>query len=619
MKKTKPTLVFLSVLCFFNLTKAQQPQSEFSILDETHGQYSASVPNHEHFISSETSWRSDLENLDINQITEFDSETHDENYEDNASSDNFELSTFDSSETFTYDGSWDASGDPFLIGVSSSDVIVIQSGSIEILADITLSLITVETGASIAIGTGVTVTANVVLNSGAGEFSSLISDGNIVGTVTYNRSTAQVGINELVSPPLTGQTFSVFAVSNTLNLLASGDLRAYASYVSATGVYNNLNVQVALDGNHVLAAGNGYRAATTDGGSLVYTGDVETGTVNLTLNDSGLAWNLIGNPYPSYLDFESFFSTNKLELDSENAAIYTYSGDSNNPWVVWNQATADNKDIAELIAPGQAFFVKSKVGGGSVDFTTNMRSDGNDSEDLSRGVVSSHYGYTKLKLSSTTAEYNTEFYFNSNASEGLDPGYDASVFGSTPPAFSIYSSLIEGDASIALAIQALNNLSMDDVVVPLGVYAGQGQELTFSVAESDISDIANVYLEDTVNNTVTLLNTGDHSFTPSTDLNGIGRFYLRFETTALSDVNVDFESLKIYVNNLAKTINIDGQLQHETNAKLYDVNGRLILSHNLDTFNTNQSIDVGVLTSGVYIVELDNNTTQKRIEKLIIK
>ncbi|WP_417876756.1 T9SS type A sorting domain-containing protein [Winogradskyella sediminis] len=619
MKKTKPTLVFLTVLCFFNLTKAQQPQSEFSIQDETRDHYAANVPNHEHFITSETLLDFDTEDLNMNQPAEFNGDAYHESYEDNSSSDNLERSTFDSSVTFTYDGSWDAEGDPFSVGVSSSDVIVIQSGSIDILADITLSLITVETGASMTIATGVTVTANVVLNSGAGEFASLISDGSIVGTVTYNRSTAQAGVNELVSPPLTGQIFSVFALANSLNLAASGDLRAYATFLTATDTYYNLDVQVAVDGNHVLEAGAGYRGATTDGANLIYTGDVETGTVNLTLNDSGFAWNLIGNPYPSYLDFESFFTDNKLELDSENAAVYTYSGDSNNPWIVWNQATADNKDIVELIAPGQAFFVKSKVGGGSVDFTTNMRSHGNDSENLSRDAVSSHYGYTKLKLSSTTAEYNTEFYFNSNASEGLDPGYDASVFGSTPPAFSIYSSLIEGDASIALAIQALNNISMDDVVVPLGVYAGQGQELTFSVAESDMSDTTNVYLEDTVNNTVTLLNTGDHNFTPSTDLSGTGRFYLRFETTTLSDVDVDFDSLKIYVNNLAKTINIDGQLYNETNAKLYDVNGRLILSQNLDTYNANQSIDISSLTSGVYIVELDNNTTQRRIEKLMIK
>ncbi|SDH59558.1 T9SS type A sorting domain-containing protein [Winogradskyella thalassocola] len=607
MKKTKPTLAFLSVLCFFNLSKAQQFESGYDIQNQLQGQYVLDDQNLFNSTASELELNLEEENFTLNESTEV--------YETTLEV-NFERSTFDDAVTHIYNDGW-VVDNPLADGIDATDFIIVQSGNVEITSDITLSLITVEAGASITIGSGATVTSNIILNSAPGEFSSLISDGTIVGTVTYNRSTAIMMINELVSAPLSGQQFSAFAGAN-LNLAASSDLRAYAPFITSTDAYDNLDI--VGDGSHILAAGNGYRAATTDGGNLIYIGDVETSDIlDIAISASGDAWNLIGNPYPSYLDFESFLNANSTQLEAGSTAIYRYTGNSTDPWDIWNQATADNEDVIELVAPGQAFFVKAKSGGGLIDFLTSMRSDGTPSGDDSRDATPSHYGHLKLKLSSTSSNYATDFYFNSNASAGLDPGYDATIFGTSAPAFSIYSSLIEGDENIALAIQALNNMSMDNVVVPLGVNASLGQELIFSIVESDMSDSTNMYLEDIVNNTVTLLNTTDYILTPSTDLSGTGRFYLRFENTTLSTINVDAESVKIYVDNTAKTININGQLQSNTTAKLFDVNGRLVLTNVLNTNNTNQSINVSQLSSGVYIVELDNNTNERRIEKLIIR
>ncbi|WP_458626643.1 T9SS type A sorting domain-containing protein [Winogradskyella sp. PC D3.3] len=607
MKNYKPTLIFLSALCFSNLSKAQQFESGYNIQNQLQGQYEPGDQNYFDSTAYESEYKS--------------TEAYENALNVSSENDNLERSAFDIPVTHIYNDGW-VVGDPLVIGLNIADLIVVQSGTIVIDTNLTLSLITIEAGASITINSGVTVTANVLLNSTAGEFSSLISDGTIVGNVTYSRQTAIFGTNELVSAPLSGQLFSAFSLANT-NLPGNPSLltmKAFAPFVTSAGAYNNLDILG--DATHVLAAGNGYRAATSDGNNLIYTGAVETGNVSgvaITNAGDGDSWNLIGNPYPSYIDFNTFYATNSSQLDPESMAIYCYTGNSSNPWRILNQLTTELAGVTELIAPGQAFFVKSKTGGGSIDFTTSMRSGGSTNIESSRDAVSSHYGHIKLNLSSGSSLYSTDFYFNSNASEGLDPGYDASLFGSNPPAFSIYSSLMDNSLEIPLAIQAFNNSSMSNVVVPLGVNAPQGQELTISIAESDMSDDTNMYLEDTVSNTVTLLNTSDFVFTPAVNLSGTGRFYLRFETNALSVINVDMEAVKIYVNNAAKTININGQLENTTEAKLFDVNGRLVLTNVLNTNNTSQSIDVSQLTSGVYIVELDNNTNERRIEKLIIR
>ncbi|EPR70249.1 Cell wall protein Awa1p [Winogradskyella psychrotolerans RS-3] len=608
------------MLCVLNLSNAQQEQTGYDIQNEQHDQYGLNDQN----TFDPTIYESEF-NLE-DDFNSYESTESDESNLENQSTytlenDAFEKRDFDVPVLYTYNNGWLPS-DPLLGGIAVTDLIIVEAGDINITENLSLATLTIEAGASVTIGSDVVVTASVILNSTAEDFSSLILDGKITGTITYNRHTAQANPNELVSAPLSGKLFAAFAVTNNLNLASHPDtatIKAFAPFNTSTQSYDNLDT--VINETHILDAGNGYRAGTVSGGAdLIYIGAAQTADVlDIAISDAGNAWNLIGNPYPSYLDFGAFYTVNSSELDASSSAIYCYTGNGAQPWDIWNSATAAFESGSKLISPGEAFFIKAKSEGGSIDFTTGMRAVGTSRVDLSREGVSPHYGHIKLKLSSGSSNYNTDFYFNSNASEGLDPGYDASLFGSNPPAFSIYSSLIDGDANLALAIQALSNTDMSNVVVPLGVNANQGEELTFSIIESDMSDSTNMYLEDNVNNTVTLLNTSDYIFTPATDLSGTGRFYLRFETSTLSTIDVDVELVKIYANNAAKTININGQLQNNTVAKLFDTNGRLVLSNVLNTNNTSQSIDVSQLSSGVYIVELDNNTNERRIEKLIIR
>ncbi len=235
-----------------------------------------------------------------------------------------------------------------------------------------------------------------------------------------------------------------------------------------------------------------------------------------------------------------------------------------------------------------------------------------------RSIMQSHYGHLELQIESNSLSYNTDFYFNSNATRGLDPGYDSAI-GGNPPSFSIYSFLLEGNTGIALAIQALSNTDMNDVTIPLGLNASQGQDVTFSITESDILDSIRMYLEDRSNNTITLLNTTDYSFTPDVNLTGTGRFYLIFEGDALGTTEQSLERLHIYADADNKTIVINGQLLSHTNSKLYDIHGRLVRTTALDVTSSNQIIDTSQLSTGIYILELVDDTNQKRAQKVVIK
>ena len=87
------------------------------------------------------------------------------------------------------------------------------------------------------------------------------------------------------------------------------------------------------------------------------------------------SWNLMGNPYPSFIGVNTsadasnnFLSTNISELDASFAAVY-----------MWNSSTlmyevVNNATGARYIAPGQGFFVSAKTGGGTVNITEAMLS-----------------------------------------------------------------------------------------------------------------------------------------------------------------------------------------------------------------------------------------------------
>jgi hypothetical protein len=225
---------------------------------------------------------------------------------------------------------------------------------------------------------------------------------------------------------------------------------------------------------------------------------------------------------------------------------------------------------------------------------SSFQSSGVLDDAIQRGTQSAHFGYLKLNMNSNNLNYHTEFYFNSNASRALDPGYDAAIAGGNLPAFSIYSRLVQNDSGMAFAVQALSDTDMNNVTVSLGVRASQGQDVIISITETD------------------------YQFTADDNLSGIGRFYLRFEGDALGTTEQSLKGLDLYSNVNKKIISVKGQLQSETNLKLYDINGRLVSTIALDITSTTQTINTANFGAGIYIAQLVNKTNQKRTQKLII-
>ena len=528
--------------------------------------------------------------------------------------------------TFTFNTTWapiDPSGLSFpedAIAVTTGDVTFSNSNTY-------FDTLSIDPGASVTVAAGASINANsaTILNSTSSTFSSLIVKGSINGTVNYNRYTALIGseaggTNDLISAPVVGQVFGAFATENP-NLAASNTLRAFAPYNTSAGAYQNYDT--ANNAATVLDSGIGYRAATSDGSTLKFTGTVSTADVAVSISDdnAGNAWNLIGNPYPSYIDFERFFTQNKDEFNSESEyqAVYGYNGATSNGWTVWNSATIADPAITELIAPGQAFFVKAKPTGGTVTFTTTMQTTGSADDFINGKQTNLEVALCKLRLSSGTDKASTAIYFIEGTTRGLDVGYDAATYSQSSSGFSIFSNLVADNTGSAMAIQSLGYSDFNDVVVPLGINA-KSAALTISIdklATTLPADIG-VYLEDRETSTFTLLTSNDYTFTPSSDLKGAGRFYLHYSAKALTAESTDFNYIQIYTTISPREIMIKGSLKSDATAVLYDVNGRLVLNQKLKQTLSTHRIDASGLSVGFYLIKVFNDQGVKT-QKIFIQ
>ncbi|MCB0399612.1 MAG: T9SS type A sorting domain-containing protein, partial [Winogradskyella sp.] len=208
-------------------------------------------------------------------------------------------------------------------------------------------------------------------------------------------------------------------------------------------------------------------------------------------------------------------------------------------------------------------------------------------------------------------------YFHDNASLGLDVGYDAAVFGGNVTEFALYSHLVQGNEGIPMAIQTVNSVDISDVVIPLGVNVSQGLEVRFSVADMALPSSVNIYLEDTIANTLTLLTNSDYVISTSTELSETGRFFLRVTESILSTTQNDLDTLNVFVINHSKELIVRGQLQESTKLVLYDLQGRKVLSLELDSSIFENRIDISPLNGGAYIINLQNEMWGKS-KKIVI-
>jgi hypothetical protein len=493
--------------------------------------------------------------------------------------------------------------------------------------DVTVNNITIASGASLSIEKASTLSVSgnftntggtVTLNSDSDEFSSLLVSGTTSGDITYNRYVNSVSAGwDLIGSPVSGLPFSTFILN--ANIATNVGFYAVGSYDNTTDTWTNATS--ATTGN--LQLGQGYQMATTSGGTLSFTGAIANGDQSVIIknNDAvnsgaGKRWNLIANPFASYLKANSnantinnFLTVNTSAIDDTFEAIYGWNSTG---YTIYN-----NTSTATYIAPGQGFFVAAAGSGEdqTISFTKAMQTIAGTDDFIASKTSAASYDLVLEIHQDTKKLGDTKFYFKEGLTLGLDPGYDAGAFNQGS---ALSSRLLAQDNGINMGINAMSIDHMASVVVPLVVNQEAGNPFAIRIANHTLPSDINVYVEDVVEKTLTLVTAKTFTLTPQTKLSGIGRFYLHFTRSSLSIESIAYTSLiSAYKGNGNDYISIEGlqQFSKPSQIILYNLLGMKIIDKTINTPSQKETITTVGIKEGVYIFQInyDNKVLTKKI------
>ena len=535
------------------------------------------------------------------------------------------------------DGQWGTASNWSSGSVPTSSVnVTISSGQTIEVGNSTVALannLTIDSGGSltIAANSDLTLSGNftnngtMTLNSESDEFSSIIVGGSSTGDIIYNRYVNTVGTGEwdLIGSPVDGLSISDFVTTNSSVLATNGSAYAVGYHDNTDDSWTNYTTST-VGGAGNFDTSRGYQMATSSGATMAFTGSIATtdqtqSIINNNGNgNGGRRWNLVANPFPSYLNANTnahasnnFLSVNASVIDSNFLSIYGWDADGSG-YTIYN-----NTSSATYIAPGQAFFVAAaSSSAANLSFTEAMQTTTGGDDFISLGLANTSSEFSLYLHEGQDKVATTRFYFDYGLGLGLDPGYDAGAYNSS---MALSSRLAEDDQGINMGINAMNIDSFEQTTIPLVINREAGTTLRISMEDSTIPENVDVMLLDTQTQISTNLRDQDFILSPQSDLSGMGRFYLKMGSNSLGGNDIEESYISIYKPSDRDCIVMEGlsnvQSGHVT---LYNIMGQEVIDQNLTPNQSTQNILTSGIQSGIYIIKLkaDNLILTK---KLIIK
>jgi hypothetical protein len=473
-----------------------------------------------------------------------------------------------------------------------SGIVPTATDNVTILADSPAVVIGATTGA-VANNLSVNAGSSLTINAGG----SLIVSGTSTGNVTYNRTLTAVAGDangwHLIASPVAGQAYNnAYATTNDLaTSTTDASRRGLATFNDANNPkYNYLLTNDSNAGT--FTSGIGYSAKRASTGTVAFTGTINTSDVNsVAVSTGGNGYNLLGNPYTSYMSSQTFLNANT----NTTGNIWTWTHGSG----YTSRPAGDNF----ILAPGQGFFV-DVTSGTTVNFAESNQSSGTDNfQKTSKTEIN-------LTINDGTLNRNARvYYLDNNVTDGLDWGYEGKLFGAVNHDLAIYSQLLSDASQDKYQVQALPNSDFESKIIPLGVKASAGKEIMISAEVSNLPSDIKVFLEDRVNNTFTRLDENNSNFTITLTeaLDGVGRFYLHTKSSSLSISDNDvLNSVRIFKSDVS-TLRIAGLSQGKASVSLYNILGKRVLTTSFAASSV-QDITLPKLATGIYIVQLETET-----------
>ena len=410
-----------------------------------------------------------------------------------------------------------------------------------------------------------TGTTGLIVNSGG---SLIENTAGVSGTVKTN---IVGGEWHLISSP----------ISNAVSMLFLG--KYLQELNESTNSYTDITTSAVP-----LTPAKGFAIFDATGFTAQYAGPLNTSDKSFNYTKSGLpgeGYNLVGNPYPSSIDWDLVVKPGTL-----NHATYRHVNAST--WATYNDGIGTPVSTEKYIAPGQGFLVQA-TGNGTLTFTNAAKA--HNATEFYKNTNETISNLVRLQVTGNGYSDEAVVRFLSDATAEFDGNYDAhKLYGDVAEAAQIYTV-----GSTPLAINALPQTSS----VPVGVHVGVTG--TFTIAATEMKDLKYVTLEDTKTGVFTDLSVKPYTFNFTAGENE-QRFVLHFSPLAVNET--ESVCATVYSNNQTVYVNMKDQVKGDIS--VYDISGKLVSSKS----GVQGMNEINISTTGNYIVKVitrDNTLVRK--------
>ncbi len=451
------------------------------------------------------------------------------------------------------------------------------------------SKINVEAGKQLTVSTSLTNAGNIALKSDVNGTATLVNNGTFTnsGSATVQQYLATTR-NWYVSSPVSNAKLP--ADFTCYQYIEPGDNTGFVAPASL--YWKDISEGITL------TPGIGYIAKPTGEATLTFS--TETGghlndgdiTVDLTKTASATksGFNLVGNPYPSYVYVNAVVNSNR---HLEKTVWYRTRTTGDTPAYLFesvNTTTGEGTQISGtavtgVIPPMQAFWVKTDADT-TLTFTNAMRYHANPTINAAtvtttplklRSTEENVRRLMRLQVSNGTNRDETILMFDANASNAFD-AYDSQKMlnnsASVPDLFTTVG-------TNQLVINGMNDIPYNTEIL-LGFAAGQVGTYTLKASELRNFDTETaIILRDNMLNTETLL-TPESEYSFASDVtNTTSRFSVIFKTsgavTGFAN-NTDNKQLLYLNNSNTLSLNVTGEVSGDSYVTVFNALGQQIVT-----------------------------------------
>ncbi|MFV9549684.1 hypothetical protein [Algibacter sp. PT7-4] len=385
-------------------------------------------------------------------------------------------------------------------------------------------------------------------------------------------------------------------------------------------------------------------------GTASFEGEFNTGNINVAISNNPAnvgagttSWNFIGNPYPSAIDFDAFYTANSAVIGGtayfwSQATDHAQSNGGNeqsnfsqNDYAMYaagsgaGVAGASGEIPNQYIPSGQGFFI-SGLDNNSATFTNAMRMADNTSNALffkgsKKTKTTTPENKLWVNLTSNNGVFNQILiaYVN-GATNGFDgDAYDAKRFLASNFHATLYSTIENSNNKFAIQGKAINSLTESEVInLGFATHITDVTTYKLSIAKFKGDFITNntIYLKDNLLNVMHNLSDADYTFTSEVgEFNN--RFEIRFSPKVLFTETIEANTNRLKIVELENNAVKFTASSHIKTVKIYDLLGREL--YKLEGNNKTETYNLSKLNASVFIakVELSNGLilTKKAVKK----